>query len=71
MVLLALANDDDAVHRDGVEHRPHRVDGGLIGGFLVAPADPPGGAERCGFGDADELEREVAVRTRGGHDARS
>ena len=39
LVLLALADDDDAVHRDGVEHEAHRVDGGLVGGVLVAAAD--------------------------------
>ena len=61
LVLLALADDDDAVHRDRVEHEAHRVDGGLVGGDLVAAADPAGGGERGGLGDAHELEREVAV----------
>ena len=40
LVLLALADDDDAVHLDGVEHVAHGVDGGLVGGDLVAAADP-------------------------------
>ena len=61
LVLLALADDDDAVHRDRVEHRAHRVDGGLVGGDLVAAADPAAGAHRRGLGHAHELEREVAV----------
>ena len=40
LVLLALADHDDAVHRDRVEDEAHRVDGRLIGGDLVAAADP-------------------------------
>ena len=42
-----------------------RVDGGLVGGLLVAAADPAGGGERGGLGHAHELEREVAVGTLG------
>ena len=61
LVLLALADDDGAVHRDRVEDVAHRVDGGLVGGDLVAAADPAGRGEGGGLGDADELEREVAV----------
>ena len=36
LVLLALADHDDAVHVNAVEHVPHRVDGRLVGGLLVA-----------------------------------
>ena len=61
LVLLALADDDGAVHRDGVEEQPHRVDGGLVGRLLVAAPDPARGGERRGLGHAHELEREVAV----------
>jgi hypothetical protein len=61
LVLLALADDDDPVHRHGVEHQAHAVDGGLVGGLLVAAADPAPGAQRACLGDADELERDVAV----------
>ena len=64
LVLLALADHDDAVHRDGVEHVAHRVDGGLVGGDLVARAHEAGGGERGGLGDADELEGEVAIGRR-------
>ena len=66
LVLLPLADHDDAVHDDGVEHRAHRVDRGLVGGQLVAAADPAAGAHGGGLGDADELEREVAIRPAGG-----
>jgi len=61
LVLLPLADDDDALHGDGVEHRAHGVDGRLVGGLLVAAPDPARAAERGGLGHADELEREVPV----------
>ncbi len=65
-VLLAFADHDDAVHADGVEHRAHRVDGGLVGRVLVAAPDPAAGAHRGSLGHAHELEREVAVGGRDG-----
>ena len=61
LVLLALADDDDAAHGDGVEHRAHRVDRRLVGGVLVAAADPAPAAERGRLGHADELEGEVPI----------
>ena len=64
LVLLALADHDDAVHRHRVEHQPHRVDGGLVGRLLLAPPHPAGGGKRRGLGDPDQLEREVAVGPR-------
>ena len=60
-VLLALADHDDAVHRDRVEDEAHRVDGGAVGGELVAAADPAGGGQRRGLGDPDQLQRDVAI----------
>ena len=68
LVLLALADHDDAVHRDRVEHQPHRVDGGAVGALLLAAADPAAGGERPRLGHPDELEREVAIRRRAGAD---
>ena len=62
LVLLALADDDDAVHADRAQHGVHAVHGGLVGGDLVALADPARGLQRGGLGHAHELEREVAVR---------
>src|SRR5207342_1250723 len=56
-----LADHDDAAHDDGVERAAHRVDGGLVGGLLLAPADPAGRGQGGGLRDAHELEREVAV----------
>ncbi len=61
LVLLALADDDDAVHRHGVEHHPHGVDGGPVGAVLVAPAHPAAGRQRRRLGDPHQLEGEVAV----------
>ena len=36
LVLLALADHDDAVHRHRVEHQAHRVDGRAVGALLLA-----------------------------------
>ena len=55
LVLLPLSDHDDAVHRHRLEHRPHRVDGRLVGALLVAAADHPRGRERRRLGDAHEL----------------
>ena len=60
-VLLALADHDDAVHRDRAEHEAHRVDRGAVGGVLVAATGPAGRGDRRGLGDADHLEGDVAV----------
>ena len=60
-VLLALADHDDAVHRDRVEHEAHRVDRGAVGGELVAAPDPAGGGERRRLGHPHQLQGEVAV----------
>ncbi len=61
LVLLALADDDDAVHGHRLEHDPHGVDGGAVGALLVTPAHPSGGRQRRGLGDAGQFEGEVAV----------
>ena len=62
LVLLALADHDDAVHRDRVEHRAasrRRRPGRRR--LLVAAPDPAARAHRRRLGHADELEREVPV----------
>src|SRR5262249_14017780 len=61
LVLLPFADDDDAVHRNRVEHRAHRVYRSLVGRLLVAAADPAAGAHRRRLCHAHELEREVPV----------
>jgi hypothetical protein len=61
LVLLPLADHDDASHAHGVEHEAHRVDGRLVGCVLVSTPDPARGEGRRRLGDSDELEREVAV----------
>jgi hypothetical protein len=45
-VLLTLADDDDAFHRDGVEDDAHGVDRGAVGSVLVALPEPASGCER-------------------------
>src|SRR5699024_4448728 len=66
LVLLALADHDGAVHADGVHEGAHRVDRGAVGPVLVAGADPAAAGDGGGFGHADQLEGEVAVRGGGG-----
>ena len=60
-VHLALADDDGAVDGDGVEGLAHGLDGRAVGLVLVAPADPAGGGDGGGLGDADEFERQIAI----------
>ena len=66
LVLLALADHDDAVHVDGVQREAHGVDGGLVGGDLVALAHPAGGRQRGSLGNASQLEGEVTIEVSGG-----
>ena len=61
LVLLALADDDDALHRHGADEPAHRVDGELVRPVLVTAADLAGGGERSGLGHANEFEGQVAV----------
>ena len=62
LVLLALADHDHAVHLDRRQHVAHRVDGGPVGGDLVAEPDPAGARERGRLGHPHELECEVSIR---------
>ena len=64
LVLLALADDDDAVHADGADQGAHRVDRRAVAAVLVAAADPAAGGHGGGLGDPDQLEGEVAVGRR-------
>ena len=61
LVALALADHHGAVDVEHVERLAHRVDGGLVGGLLVAVADQPGAGEGRGLGHADGVQRQVAV----------
>src|SRR5262249_26851422 len=61
LVLLTLADHDDATHRDRVQHQPHGVDGRLVGAVLVAAPDPATRSHRSRLRHADELEREIPV----------
>ena len=62
LVALALADDDGAVDVEAVERRAHGVDGGLVGGLLVAAAHQPRGGHGRRLGDAHRLQRQVAVQ---------
>mmetsp|Transcript_13984 Transcript_13984/g.58393 ORF Transcript_13984/g.58393 Transcript_13984/m.58393 type:complete len:401 (+) Transcript_13984:115-1317(+) len=61
LVLLALADDDLAVHDDRVEHEPHGIHRRLVRRALVAEAHPLRAVQRGRLRHAHELEREVAA----------
>ena len=61
VILLTLADDDDAVHGDTADELAHGVDGSAIGPVLVAAADPAGSGHRRGLGHSHEFEGKIAV----------
>ncbi len=63
LVLLALADHDETVHRHGLQHVAHAVDRGLVGRLLIPTSHQRGGGERGRLGHAHELQGEVAVGT--------
>ena len=65
LVLLAFADDDHAAERDRAQQQPHLVDGRLVAALLVAPAGPPAGGHRRGFGDSHQVQAQVAVGATG------
>ena len=65
-VLLALADDDDALHGDGVENQAHGVDGRAVGTVLVSPTKPAAGCQRRSFGSTGQVHGQVAVGQLGG-----
>ena len=64
LVALALADHDGAVDRQAVQRLAHRIDGGLIGGLLVAAAHQARGRERRRLGHPHRLQRQVAIHLR-------
>ena len=61
-VLLAFADDHNAIEVDGLEEGAHGVDGGAVGLVLVPEAHPVAAGNCRGFGDADKFQCKVAVR---------
>ena len=55
LVLLALADDDDAVEVDGAEELAHGIDRRAVGAVLVALADERHGADGGGLGGPHQL----------------
>jgi len=45
--------------------KTHRVDRGAVGRVLVAATGPPRSGDRGGFSDANQLKRDIAVRSYG------
>jgi hypothetical protein len=61
LVLLALADHHDTVHRHALQHQAHGVDRRTVGSLLVASADPPARCQGGRLGDPRQLECEVAI----------
>ena len=61
-VLLAFADNHNAVEVDGLEEGAHGVDGCAVSLVLVAEAHPVATGDCRGFGDADKFKGKVAVR---------
>ena len=59
-VLLALTDNNDAVHADAVQRMTHGVDRRLIDHLLVAEAHVAGGGHGGSLRDADEFHGDVA-----------
>ncbi len=57
-VALALPDDDTSAHLDLVHRAAHRLDGKLVGAFVVAAAHGARAAEGGRLRDPDHLERE-------------
>ena len=53
---------DQAVDRELVQRRAHRVDRGLVGGLLVAAAGQLPGGDGGDLGDADRVQHQAAVQ---------
>ena len=62
VVLLALTDDDGAVHGDASDESPHRCHGSAISLVLVATTDKSRCGHGCSLGHPNEFEREVALR---------
>src|SRR5699024_5768913 len=61
LVLLALTDDDDALHRHGADELAHGVDGGAVAGLLLTVTDPTAGRHGGGLRDPDQFHCQVAV----------
>ena len=65
VILLALADDDGAVHRHAADELAHGVDGGAVGAVLVSSADPASGSHGGRLGHAHQLQGQIAIRNLG------
>ncbi len=61
-VALTFADDDAAIHFDGVKRGPHGIDGGLIGGLFIATANLGITGDGGFLSDANDVEAKVEVR---------
>ncbi len=64
LVALAFADHHGAVDREAVQPGAHRIDRRLVGRLFVAAPHQPRRRQRRQFGDAHNLEREIAIHMR-------
>ena len=62
IVLFPLADDHYAVHMQGGEAVAHGINSRAVAVFLGAPAQPAGGSQRGGLGDAYDVQCKVFLR---------
>ena len=60
-IALAFADDDGAVHGDGIHHRTHGLGGHLVGPLAVTLPHGLGGSDGSIFDDAQEFKSEVGL----------
>jgi hypothetical protein len=65
LVLLALADHDDAVHIHAVQRVAHRIHRRLVHGDLIAAPHVPGGRISRRLGDTHQLQADVALACAG------
>jgi hypothetical protein len=72
LVLLALADDDDAIHRHAMKDHPHGIHSGAVRALLVPATHPAACSESRSLGHSHQFHREVPVRflTLGAHRSR-
>ncbi len=61
LVLLPLADDDDAVHAHRAEQQPQRVDGRAVPFFFLPAADPARRRQSGRLGGPHQFQRQISI----------
>ena len=62
MILLALADDNDRIHLNGIQHQSHRFNRGTVSSDLIAATHLTTGRQCGRLGHAHQFQRQVACR---------